>query len=373
MRFSISMAALIAAGSLTTGCVVIVDNDDETIVDGTRLATAQPTDRLPENTAMLGRYGTTDAGAVVIGWPASGFAFDFKGTEMTMTAEDGGKSIFDVIIDGQVQELRLDAGRHTYTIFKSASPARKRIEIRRRTEAFDSGPTTVIGIEAEGTVYPMDAPARKILFIGDSITAGYGTTGPDETCHYSVDTASPQQAYAVQTAQQLESDYHLVAISGRGAVYNYGNGQAPNMLANLNLGVPDNFDHYWAPTRYVPDVVVINLGTNDFSTWDPQHSFVNNYEALLYSVHAQYPEAEIVSAVGPMVSGAPDSKAVMGVKAAISRFEKAGGQADYVYLPWAKSGHVYGCDWHPGPDTARTMADTIAPVIARAAGWSIRD
>src|SRR5687767_14588279 len=62
---------------------------------------------------------------------------------------------------------------------------------------------------------------------------------------------------------------------------------------------------------YTPDVVVINLGTNDFSVGDPGQPFVDAYLGLVADVRARYPEAWILVAESPMIDGA-DRFAVRG-------------------------------------------------------------
>src|SRR5207253_1331322 len=52
-----------------------------------------------------------------------------------------------------------------------------------------------------------------------------------------------------------------------------------------------------------PDVVVVNLGTNDFWKGDPGPSFETAYTAFLVKIRARYPAAPIIAALGPLLDG----------------------------------------------------------------------
>ena len=61
----------------------------------------------------------------------------------------------------------------------------------------------------------------------------------------------------------------------------------------------------WPAERQTPDAVVINLGTNDFSS-DPfpeEEKFITAYVDLLGAVRARYPEAVIFAVSGPLMLG----------------------------------------------------------------------
>ncbi|MBB4659493.1 SGNH/GDSL hydrolase family protein [Parvularcula dongshanensis] len=334
------------------------------------LAMVQPgTPTLPEALTPLGRTVGGHDSPLQVGWPASGFAFETRARRVVMTVQDSGANMFDVMVDGTWSEVALRPGVHDYTLFEASEPRDVRIEVRRKTESFEGGLTTILGVESDGEVRPAALPDRRILFVGDSITAGYGTLGADASCGYSKETSAPQLAFSGRTAKALEADYHLVAISGRGAVFNYGDDPRPNMPAHLTLALPDT-PVYWDPKRWTPQVVVVNLGTNDHSTWDPEASFVGNYTGLLVDLRAQYPDAKIVTVTGPFASEDAVERIVAGVAEARARAEALGVKTATVHLSLADEGRVYGCDGHPGTDSTRVMADGLVPVIEAETGWS---
>lgn len=330
---------------------------------------APPPPTLPASLTPLGRTVGGGEAPLQVGWPGSGVAFETTGTRAVLRAEDSGANMLDVSVDGDWSVIALEPGTHDYVLFKSEAPRDVRVEVRRKTESFEGGLTTFLALETDGEVRPAVLPGRRLLFVGDSITAGFGTLGEDANCSYSKETASPRDAFAVRTAEMLGADYHLVAISGRGAVYNYGDDARPNMMAQLTLALPDT-PVFWSPDAWTPDAIVVNLGTNDHSTWDPEASFVGNYAGLLVDLRAQYPDTPIVTVTGPFASEESVARIRAGVASARERAAGLGVETETVHLSLAETGHVYGCSGHPGTDSARVMAEGLAPVVALAAGWS---
>ena len=58
---------------------------------------------------------------------------------------------------------------------------------------------------------------RRLLFIGDSITAGYGVLCNDSAAPFTPDTESAYHTYAAVAARALNADAHVIAYSGKGA------------------------------------------------------------------------------------------------------------------------------------------------------------
>ena len=63
---------------------------------------------------------------------------------------------------------------------------------------------------------PPEPRQRRLLFIGDSITAGYGVLCNDSARPFAPETESALHAYAAVAARALEADAHVIAYSGKG-------------------------------------------------------------------------------------------------------------------------------------------------------------
>ena len=320
--------------------------------------------RFPADLAMLGRFDEQADGTRRIGWVGSGFTLRAEGP-VRVTLTDSGGNRFDVWEGDETRILVPEAGTATYTLGEAG--VTQDITLRRRSESISAGLTTIDAVEA-GATEPVALPDRRILFLGDSITAGFGVTGPDEHCGYDVDTSSVQDTYAVIAAEAFDADYHIVAISGRGAIYNYDDHPDPNMAAHVTMALPDTAGT-WDARAWTPDIVVVNLGTNDWSTYDPGTTFAGNYTGILVELAGTYPDAEILSLTGPLLEGDQEKAIEDGVAVAIERAERQGVQARAVAISLPPDGEIYGCSRHPNARAMRHMAEQVIPEIAAETGW----
>ena len=129
-------------------------------------------------------------------------------------------------------------------------------------------------------------------FIGDSISCGYGNLKV-APCHFEAATENVHESFVQKTARYLNATTsHVQCWSGKGMVRNYGDKSTVSKdplplfygrtLAN-DATKPWNFS-------VVPDLVVISLGTNDFST-PPRPSleeFGAGYQKVIDLIKAKY-------------------------------------------------------------------------------------
>ncbi|MEU4761660.1 SGNH/GDSL hydrolase family protein [Actinosynnema sp. NPDC023794] len=146
----------------------------------------------------------------------------------------------------------------------------------RQTQRNPRGHQHVQGLRrrARGAVLSKPAPRdRQIEFIGDSLTVGYGNVSGTRDCN-------PEQlkrntntdvSYSALTARQLDADYQINGFSGLGMVRNVA-GISPDVTyrtyydrALLNV----DGDVWQNPGTWRPQIVVVNLGANDFSDLTP--------------------------------------------------------------------------------------------------------
>ena len=192
----------------------------------------------PGEVQYLGRYDFTNAGDVRMGWPGNGINLRFRGTKLTVKITDGGNGIMDAVINGKSSALILREGTQNYDIVSSDSESLFDVSLTRRTEVFDTGLFEINDVKVTGELVAPPTTDRKILFIGDSITAGFGVRGNTKDCQYSPASNAPRKSYAWLAADSLKAEPHLVAISGRGVVYNYDNNPNPVMPAQLITPCP---------------------------------------------------------------------------------------------------------------------------------------
>jgi len=318
---------------------------------------------------FVGRVDTTDAANAKFAWSGTGVVARFEGTEVSVTL--GGSQQYTVVIDGTVQPTLkakdgknalasgLDAGEHT-------------VELYRRTEA-SQGVATFMGFDfGSWTLLGVPAPTRRLDFVGDSITCGYGDEGPDMNCSFSADTENHYLAYAAVAARALGAELSTVAWSGKGVVCNYGDAadscQDP-LPIYYDRTLPDDAGSKWDFSRFVPDAVVINLGTNDFDTdQDPtQEQFESGYRALLERIRTAYPDAYILCTNGPMMSG-NDLSTLMGYIDNVITALADPKISSFAITPQDGS-DGYGCDWHPSIARHEKVAMTVTAALKSKLGW----
>ena len=159
---------------------------------------------------------------------------------------------------------------------------------------------------------PPPLPGRTIEFIGNSITCAYGNESVKESDHFEYETENHYLGYAQETCRQLEACAHVVAHvvarSGIGVYRSYGGPKTgtPDNVMTAEYEYTNLYDRTerWDFSRYQPQLVCINLGTNDLST--------NNYDVKLFQqayyrfvsqVRSHNPNAKILLLCGSMLNG----------------------------------------------------------------------
>ncbi|CAM3646988.1 GDSL-type esterase/lipase family protein [Litorimonas haliclonae] len=316
----------------------------------------------------LGRYVLTESGGYQMGWPASGLALTFHGKTLTSTITDSGEGIMDLSVNGQMSTLELGAGTNRYTLIESPTKQTFDVKLTRRTESYDTGLFTIESVQSDGEVLPTPAPKKKILFLGDSITAGFGLHGDTKDCAYAPKTNAPLQSYAKLAAGQFGAEVQLIAISGRGVVHNWDDNPAPVMPLQIDSALPDNGEQ-WDDNLFRPDVIVAALGTNDWSVQNPgMEKFRLGYKNMLRDLRAQFPRAHIVTVSGPLLEGGKREAAKDGINWAMNELRDP--EISTVDLTLSETGLKWACQYHPGRDSMKNMANQLGAHIADQMDWT---
>ena len=191
---------------------------------------------------------------------------------MSLKVSDTGINYYNVFIDSLLHKIVKVTGKDTLINFISGiDKGVHRVLIQKRTEG-EWGKTTIhqFVLPAGGKLEKeTDRPSRHIEFIGNSLTCGYGVEGKDRSEPYKAETENCNLSYATIIARYFDADYTLIAHSGRGVVRNYGDSvrvSAVTMKDRMLNTFDMDLDKKWDFKTYKPDLVVINLGSNDFST-----------------------------------------------------------------------------------------------------------
>ncbi|HOY79330.1 MAG TPA: GDSL-type esterase/lipase family protein [Hyphomonadaceae bacterium] len=328
------------------------------------LGTFVPAAALAQPARTLGRVEPVGASGFRMEWPMSGLEARFTGGVLTAVIEDTGNNWLNVDIDGLVTPVALSKGRKTYQLF-SGAPGAHIVRVTRRTGAL-AGATTFVSLTATGLT-PTEAPTRRMLVIGDSISAGYGVEGADQHCSYSTATQNAGTAWPALLARAYQTDLQLIAVDGRGVYRNYSGGER-TMPALMQLQLPSGKTSWRG--KFSAQLVIVHLGTNDFDKGDPGPNFRAAYQSLLLKVRLEQPDAEIIAAIGGMLDPEKLAMAKKAIEGAVAARRTAGDRkVTFVYLDPPTGGRRFGCDWHPGKDAQSYMARTLQSAIEGTLGW----
>jgi lysophospholipase L1-like esterase len=218
----------------------------------------------------------------------------------------------------RVIDDQLDTPLKTYTVFESDTEQDITVTVIKLSDAAMS---TIgiqeIAVDAADGIKPTLLKLHTIEFIGDSITCGYGVDDEYELHSFSTATEDVTKTYAYLTAQQLQADYSMVSYSGYGIITGYTENDQ-KLTTHL---IPDYYekvgksegefegtllpqDVYWDFNKFVPDLIVINLGTNDDSYTKEEASkkaeYARKYIEFLKMVRRNNPHAPILCTLGIM-------------------------------------------------------------------------
>ncbi|RYY28538.1 MAG: lipase [Sphingomonadales bacterium] len=293
------------------------------------------------------------------GWPGGYFEGRFKGSAVTVRVDTGGEPL-RLLVDGIVRATLVEPGESQFTV-SGLAKGEHAVRLEKVTESQSGGPR-FLGFYTKGIAIKAQARARQIEFIGDSHTVGYGNTSPVRECDGAKvrATTDTQLAFGPLAAKALDADYRVIAYSGYGVVRNYA-GKMPgeNLPFLYPRAVPGDAALMVADSKWQPRVIVINLGTNDFSTalkpgeaWKDADALHTDYRAkyvtFIRSLKAAQPQAKFVLMAA--ANFAPD---VADVAAQTG--------ATMLRVPTLE---VTGCNWHPSLKDHREMAALVETAVA---------
>ncbi|WP_031239389.1 SGNH/GDSL hydrolase family protein [Asticcacaulis sp. AC466] len=308
-------------------------------------------------------------------WPGTYFEARFKGTEVHMRLNDSVNKLA-IYVDGRqidtanrpgegdIQLGPLKPGDHTIRVEKLTESASTAAQF---TGFFVSDPADVLPAP--------EASQRQIEFIGDSYTVGYGNMSTSRTCpgEQVWATTNTQLAFGPLTAKHFKAEYRINAISGRGVVRNYNGASGLHLpqayLNAINLTGPSaSVSASATKDDWKPQIIVIGLGTNDFTTplhggeiWTTREELHADYEKtyveFVQDLRAANPGAYFILMATDQANGEIQSE----VKKVVALL-KAAGESRIDFIPMNGLGFG-GCDWHPDVADDRSVADSLIGYI----------
>ena len=127
----------------------------------------------------------------------------------------------------------------------------------------------------------------------------------------------------------------------------------------------------WDFCRYQPDVVCINLGTNDLSTPNYDLKLLKqNYNQLYKTVRQHNPQAKVVFLTGSMLYNQELELQKQLLDEIAAEAHKAGDKEVYRFDMAPISGEeFYGNDWHPNIYQDEKMAVELTAYLRSLMNW----
>lgn len=328
-------------------------------------------------------------------WTNSGIELDFEGDYLSalLTAENGEEiegmpddpnaprrplwpwvGVFLDDMDQPIRRFPVSGKMETWLLIRSDTAQRHRFRIMKMTE----NQKTYFGIRAmhySGTFHPCERkPRRRIEFIGDSITCGYGNLCPDRDRSFWSDEEDGWNAHGAIAARLLDLEPSFISISGI-TVTAYDAFPMPHAMNELYAWTdrpgqervgqePAKWDFAARPSDYV----VLNLGTNDSFAMlfsrdyeEARAQFLRDYAAFLKEIRRlNGPDAQIICALGSM-----SYYLYPEIEQAVRDYRKETGDErirTFRYRPMAPL-DGFGAAGHPSLATQKKMGQELAEFI----------
>ena len=302
----------------------------------------------------------------------------FKGTSIGMIMDDDiGRNFYNVILDGVVIDtINVTKGIKTYSLSDGLDDNVHEIELFKRTEEM-FGKTRFFGfvVHAGDSLTAIANPREKLIeYIGNSITCGYGNEGENgET--FGPTTENHYMTYAAITSRNFNARHLAVCKSGIGVYRNYNGpeGGSADCMTNhySRIFLYDEKPKY--SFSETPDLVCINLGTNDFSTRGGDSAlYVSNYFRLIDTIRAKYVDPDILCLLGPMLSGRTVEKVRNYLMFIADSANSKGTGHVYFFEMSQQTGDLgIGIDYHPTVEQHVKNGLELSEYIRSIKGWQI--
>lgn len=319
----------------------------------------------------------TVPGEVWLDWSASGLELTVTGgsVEAQMYAVDlgeGQRVYMAVYVDGmRTKTFHLTNGLAWYTLAENLPEGKaSTVRLVRLTEA-SMGKASMFDLKVTGKLgaRPADKPHR-IEWIGDSLTCGYGVLEengqPFRAC-----TEDVTKTFAWLCGEALNAEMTVVACSGYGIGTNCA-GKQEGLLPRVHPfynSVSRDMTVRWDYSLYQPELVVINLGTNDFNGCGGSDAGAARVKAgtaaFLASLRAAYPKATLCWVYGLCTDGYGDT-----IRRAVETFAATDGNAAYIPVSLQDvSQNGIGADGHPNVASHSDCAEELLPKLRALMNW----
>jgi hypothetical protein len=239
----------------------------------------------------FGRWDFSDPAAPTHSWPGVYIYAEFEGTSIAIKTDDN-FNYYNIFIDDVLQPVfhGTKSGVNTYTVAAGLTNRNHKILITVRGEtnwtkfAFNG----FVLDDGKNLLTPASPPQKKVEFVGDSYTVASGNLWTNITTAPDGDYTDTYQGFAPIIARKLNAQYTISAISGNGLVHDWEGNKEGNIPDKFNRALAYTTTPLWDFSRWIPNLVVICLGLNDFSGWDGYNKTISQENSDIFK--AKYHE-----------------------------------------------------------------------------------
>lgn len=269
-----------------------------------------------------------------------------------------------VVVDQELLEvLQIQNGVNDYILQNAITKGKHEIQLLKMNEPAFSN-MGLLKIYEDNFVFEeyVTTKTKKIEFYGDSITCGYGNL-TDNTQSFSMETEDGTKAYTQLCADALGFENSVVSYSGISMALSPFNSD----FTMLDRYQTVDSSKAWDFSRYVPDVIVINIGTNDNTKLrtlsgnaqiDGLNQFYENLKQMVLDLKTKAPQAKFVFAYNMML---PISDGLVTCMESVKReLDKENENTAYL-LEFTPEGK--GADGHPSLEGHKQSAEQLKSFI----------
>jgi len=321
--------------------------------------------------SYMGRFNQQNPHEYICSFPASSVFINTNSATVTAILQDyalnkNEPNYVAIIVDNILyKEFNLDPNIQEYIIYENTDKQFHTIQICKRTEGLIGN----IGFggfklnENAGTK-PVILPEKKILFVGNSITCGYGNEATNATDAFCAKTENAYMSFASIAARNLQSQYHLIAYSGKGIYRNWADTVFDKETLPYIFKRTLVYDsvNTWNNKNYIPNLIILNIGTNDFSPplGANKQMFIQRYSQFIDTLMALYPQVPIICANSQMLAE-PDRSLQIEWLQEIIRLKS---YKNIYFCKFTQQGALgYGADWHPNIQQNKINAKELLDIV----------